>query len=44
MTRRRAAGVLGASLDDFLRIASDHGLDTIDYDLEDFRQELADGP
>jgi hypothetical protein len=42
MTRRRAAGVLGTSLDDFLREATEHGLDTIDYDLDDFRRELAD--
>ena len=42
MTRLRAAGVLGTSLDEFLREATDHGLDTIDYDLDDFRRELAD--
>jgi predicted HTH domain antitoxin len=41
MTRVRAAAVLGISLDDFLREAASHGVDAIDYDLEDFKQELA---
>ena len=44
MTRLRAASLVGLSLDDFLRQASSHGLDAIDYDLEDFRRELADAP
>ena len=41
LTRPRAAKLLGLDLDEFLRRASSHGLDTIDYDLDDFRQELA---
>lgn len=44
LTRVRAAHVLGLGLDDFLRVATEHGLDAIDYDLDDFRRELADGP
>ncbi len=44
MTRRRAASALGTNFDDFLREASEHGIDTIDYDLDDFRQELGDAP
>jgi hypothetical protein len=43
LTRVRAAHVLGLGLDEFLRLASEHGLDAIDYDLDDFRQELAGG-
>jgi len=43
MTRVRAAHVLGLGLDDFLRVASEHGVDAIDYDVDDFRQELAQG-
>jgi hypothetical protein len=42
MTRLHAAKLMGTSLDDFLREASNHGLDAIDYELDDFRQELAD--
>lgn len=42
MTRARAAKALGMSLDDFLREASAHGIDAIDYDVADFRQELRD--
>jgi predicted HTH domain antitoxin len=41
MTRLRAAKLLGMSIDDFLREAAEHGIDAIDYDLDDFRQELA---
>jgi hypothetical protein len=44
LTRVRAASVLGLSLDGFLSEASKHGLDAIDYDLDDFRRELASGP
>jgi hypothetical protein len=44
LTRVRAAHVLGLGLDDFLRVATEHGLDAIDYDLDDFRRELAGGP
>jgi predicted HTH domain antitoxin len=39
----RAARLVGRELDDFLRVASEHGLNAIDYDLEDFRRELASG-
>lgn len=42
MTRLRAASMVGLGLDAFLHEASRHGLDAIDYDLEDFRRELAD--
>lgn len=42
MTRVRAASIVGLGLDAFLDEASRHGLDVIDYDLEDFRRELAD--
>jgi predicted HTH domain antitoxin len=44
MTRARAASVLGLSLDEFHRQASERGLDAIDYDLDDFRRELAERP
>jgi hypothetical protein len=44
LTRLRAAALLGLSLDGFLREASTHGLDAIDYDLDDFRRELASDP
>ena len=40
MTRARAAQLAGLDLDAFLREAAAHGLDAIDYDLDDFRQEL----
>jgi hypothetical protein len=43
LTRVRAAHLLGRGLDDFLRVASEHGLNAIDYDLEDFQRELASG-
>ena len=43
LTRVRAAHLLGLGLVDFLRVASEHGLNAIDYDLEDFRRELASG-
>jgi hypothetical protein len=32
------------TLDEFLIMAGAHGLYAIDYDLEDFRRELADLP
>jgi predicted HTH domain antitoxin len=41
LTRARAAQLLSLELDEFLRRATSHGLDTIDYDLDDFRRELA---
>jgi predicted HTH domain antitoxin len=41
MTRVRAAEVVGLGLDAFLREAATRGVDAIDYDLDDFRQELA---
>jgi predicted HTH domain antitoxin len=40
MTRARAAEIAGLDLDALLREADSHGVDAIDYDLEDFRQEL----
>ncbi|XXX77666.1 UPF0175 family protein [Sorangium sp. So ce134] len=40
MTRARAAQVVGVGIDAFLQEAAAHGIDAIDYDLEDFRQEL----
>ena len=42
LTRPGAARSLGLALDDFLILASGHGLDAIDYDLADFERELAD--
>lgn len=44
MTRVRAAHLVGLSLDEFLRQASNHGLDALDHDVEDFRRELAGAP
>lgn len=44
LTRVRAAHVLGLGLDEFLRLASEHGLNAIDYELDDFRRELAGRP
>ncbi|WP_437571112.1 UPF0175 family protein [Sorangium sp. So ce542] len=40
MTRARAAQILGIGIDAFLQEAAAHGIDAIDVDLEDFRQEL----
>lgn len=40
LTRLRAASLIGLSLDGFLLEGSKHGLDAIDYDLDDFRGEL----
>jgi predicted HTH domain antitoxin len=40
MTRMRAAQVVGIGIDAFLQEAAAHGVDAIDYDLEDFRKEL----
>jgi len=44
ITRLRAAKLVGLSPDEFLRQASNHGLDAIDHDLCDFRRELTDAP
>lgn len=41
LTRAAGAAALGMSLDDFLIEAGAHGLLAIDYDVEDFRRELA---
>lgn len=43
LTRGRAADLLGLGIDEFLQVASEHGLDAIDYDLYDFQRELVDG-
>jgi predicted HTH domain antitoxin len=40
LTRAGAARALDMTLDEFLIEAGQHGLEAIDYDLEDFRQEL----
>jgi hypothetical protein len=40
LTRLRAAGELGMGLDAFLSEAAAHGVDAIDYDLADLRDEL----
>jgi predicted HTH domain antitoxin len=40
LTRAGAARALDMTLDDFLIEAGRHGLDAIDHDVEDFRQEL----
>lgn len=40
MTRVRAAELAGLGLDAFLREAAARGVDAIDYDLDDFRQEI----
>jgi predicted HTH domain antitoxin len=40
VTRVRGAQIVGLDLDAFLREAAAHGVDAIDLDLEDFRQEL----
>jgi predicted HTH domain antitoxin len=40
MTRVRAAEVVGLGLDAFLHEVALRGVDAIDYDLDDFRQEL----
>jgi predicted HTH domain antitoxin len=40
MTRVRAAQVVGIGIDAFLEEAAAHGVDAIDYDLDDFREEL----
>lgn len=44
MTRVRAAQVLGVGIDDFLAQATAHGVEAIDYDLEDFQKELSETP
>jgi predicted HTH domain antitoxin len=44
ITRLRAAHALGLGLDDFLRQAGERGLDAIDYDVDDFRRDLAGTP
>jgi predicted HTH domain antitoxin len=40
MTRVRGAQLAGLGLDAFLCEAAAHGVDAIDLDLDDFRQEL----
>lgn len=40
LTRAGAAQALGMMLDDFLLEAGRHGLYAIDYDVDDFKQEL----
>lgn len=40
LTRAAAAQALGMPLDDFLVEAGRHGLYAIDYDVDDFKQEL----
>lgn len=40
LTRAWAARALDMTLDDFLVEAGRHGLDAIDYDVEDFTREL----
>jgi hypothetical protein len=40
MTRVRAAGWLGLSLDEFLAFADTHGLPAFDYEPDDFKAEL----
>ena len=44
LTRAGAAQALDLTLDDFLIEAGRHGLYAIDYDVEDFRQELSAVP
>jgi predicted HTH domain antitoxin len=41
LTRAGAARALDMSLDEFLVEAGRHGLEAIDYDVEDFARELA---
>jgi predicted HTH domain antitoxin len=41
LTRAGAARALDMPLDEFLGKAGRHGLDAIDYDVEDFKRELA---
>lgn len=40
LTRAAAARALDMALDDFLVEAGQHGLYAIDYDIDDFKQEL----
>jgi predicted HTH domain antitoxin len=42
LTRPGAARALAMTLDEFLVEAGRHGLEAIDYDVEDFARELAD--
>lgn len=42
LSRAGAARALGVPLDDFMIAAGRHGLNAIDYDPDDFRQELDD--
>jgi predicted HTH domain antitoxin len=44
LTRAGAARALDMSLDEFLIEAGRHGLEAIDYDVEDFKRELATIP
>lgn len=41
ITRAAGARALGLSLDEFLIEAGPHGLFAVDYDVDDFRRELA---
>jgi predicted HTH domain antitoxin len=40
LTRAGGARALNMTLDEFLVEAGRHGLDSIDYDVEDFKREL----
>lgn len=42
LTRSGGARALDMALDDFLIAAGKHGLNAIDYDLDDFKRELDD--
>jgi hypothetical protein len=44
LTRAGAAHALDMTLDDFLMVTGQHGLYAIDYDIDDFRQELGAMP
>jgi predicted HTH domain antitoxin len=44
LTRAAAARALDMMFDDFLIEAGQHGLYAIDYDVDDFRQELGTVP
>lgn len=44
LTRAGAARALDMSLDEFLVEAGRHGLDAIDYDVDDFTRELGTIP
>jgi hypothetical protein len=40
LSRVAGARLLGLSLDEFLRVAGAHGVLTLDYDPDDFEQEI----